>query len=75
MFLEENELFALTGRKYAAKQMQWLSKNGIKYLVAADGTPRVLKTHIEEIMGNVKRINQRRQEPDFSNINKRIGFA
>lgn len=61
MLLTKKELEELTCYKRYSKQMGWLRNNGIRYLIGADGTPRVLKEHIEEIMGTANTIASKKK--------------
>ena len=47
MFLTPDELATLTGRKRASAQLRWLSGNGLRFIVGADGRPRVLRAEVE----------------------------
>lgn len=65
MFLTSDDIEELTGYKNHAKQISWLARNGIKFLISQDGTPRVLLSHINEIMTNNSKPTRRRAEPNF----------
>ncbi len=45
--LSDEELADLTGYQRPSKQIAWLKKQGIRFFVAADGHPRVLRAHLE----------------------------
>ena len=47
MFLSQTELAELCGRKRSSSQIRWLSANGLRYAVGADGRPRVLRAEVE----------------------------
>jgi len=51
MLLTKQDLVALTGYHYAKRQCHWLAHNGFRFATAADGSPRVLKTHAEIVLG------------------------
>lgn len=51
MILTEEQVAQLTGRKRPSSQQRWLKENGIKFLEGADGRPRVLVSHLEQVMG------------------------
>ena len=40
-FLPPSDVEALTGRKQPAAQIRWLSRNGLRFFVRADGRPAV----------------------------------
>jgi hypothetical protein len=70
MFLSENEIENLTGYKLAKCQIRWLRNNGINCLVSYDGKPKVLASHLEEVMGKTMSRKSRRVEPDFSALTR-----
>jgi hypothetical protein len=43
----DEELRDLTGYQRPSKQIAWLKRNGVRFFVAADGHPRVLRAHLE----------------------------
>jgi len=47
MFLSQTELADLTGRKRSSSQIRWLSSNGLRFVLGADGRPRVLRAEVE----------------------------
>lgn len=47
MRLTDEELRDLTGYQRPSKQIAWLKRNGVRFFVAADGHPRVLRAHLE----------------------------
>ncbi len=47
MRLTDEELADLSGYRRPSKQIAWLKKQGIRFFVAADGHPRVLRAHLE----------------------------
>lgn len=51
MLLNKNELIDLTGYFRPKAQTKWLTTNGYKYEIAADGRPRVLKSVVEKKLG------------------------
>ena len=66
MFLTSDNIRALTGRKRYTAQAKWLRNNGFIYRIAADGSPRVLISHVEKVMGGgAKEI---RSKPNFDAI-------
>jgi hypothetical protein len=71
MFLSDEDVKELSGYVNTSCQIRWLSQNGIKFLVRADGKPRVLQSHIEEVMGVAAKTTKRRSEPNFAKLEKR----
>lgn len=51
MFLTDTEVAELTGLTRQSAQCHWLERHGIRHLVNAEGKPRVLRSHLERIMG------------------------
>jgi hypothetical protein len=47
MFLSATELIDLTGYKRARHQIGWLSLQGLRFVLGADGRPRVLRAEVE----------------------------
>ena len=47
MFLTPSELAELTGRTRASAQVRWLAGNGLRFVLGADGRPRVLRAEVE----------------------------
>lgn len=47
LFLDEDELVQLTGRRFKSKQIEWLRQNGIPFRVNATGHPVVTRAVIE----------------------------
>ncbi len=68
MFLSENEIKALTGYKYAKKQIEWLTSRGYKYDITADGKPKVLVSYLEIMLGAKPSSKNANTQPDFSVI-------
>ena len=50
MFLTQSELIELTARKRASGQISWLAQAGLRYVIGADGRPRVLRQEVERAM-------------------------
>lgn len=61
--LKSEELYALTGYRQPCKQREWLTRNGIRHYIGADGKPRTTLGLIEQ---NDK--EQAAPEPDFAEI-------
>ncbi|MHB1280292.1 MAG: DUF4224 domain-containing protein [Acidithiobacillus sp.] len=51
MFLDQQDLETLTGRKYRSCQRRWLDQEGIPYLISATGQIQVLKGLVERKLG------------------------
>ena len=47
MFLEDDELAKLTGRRFKSKQIEWLRRKGLPFHVSATGHPVVLRSVVE----------------------------
>jgi hypothetical protein len=47
LFLSEDELQALTGRKHKSRQIEWLRHNGVAFRVNATGHPVVTRAAVE----------------------------
>lgn len=48
--LSPEELHTLTGYKRASKQLSWLLQRGFKVVEGRDGTPVVLRSHVEAVL-------------------------
>lgn len=70
MFLTQEDIQDLTGFKNRKNQIKWLRENGINFLIAGDGRPRVLHSHIESLIGATSKTVKRRVEPNFSKFEK-----
>lgn len=67
LFLTRDELMDLTERKQRAKVAEWLTENGYRFDVAADGWPKVLRSALESRLASSRSKRQSaRHEPDFS---------
>lgn len=49
--LTTDELLELTGRAQPKRQIAWLTDNGWKFTVGADGLPKVARSFFDERMG------------------------
>jgi len=47
LFLDEDELIALTGRRSKSKQIAWLRQQGLPFRINATGHPVVTRSVIE----------------------------
>lgn len=68
MFLTPDELVELTGYKRKSRQITWLQQARLRHFVAAGGTPRVLRTELEQPMSG--RTPRREHIPRLELINK-----
>lgn len=69
MFLTEEEIQELTGRKRHDLQRQALNQMGIEYRVRHDKSLSVLRAHVEAEMGmSVASTNAAEFTPNFDNI-------
>lgn len=75
MFLDEQELYELTDRKYASHQIKWLMQNGIKFVVSAAGKPKVLHSQIQHLLDFESKNVKRRIEPNIKALEKHLGLA
>ncbi|WP_366525426.1 DUF4224 domain-containing protein [Ferrovum sp.] len=68
LFLSPEEVRELTGYCRPSKQVEWLRREGMNFRIAADGHPRVLLDHVNQVLGGLARQgnNRRPSEPDFS---------
>lgn len=48
--LSPEELRTLTGYKRGSKQLSWLLQRGFKAVEGRDGTPVVLRSHVEAVL-------------------------
>ncbi len=70
MILSRAEVVELTGRKTRAGQIAVLARNGVRFLIAADGWPRVLEAAVIQAAGpGVVALPKRHErEPNFDAI-------
>lgn len=47
LLLSREEIYELTDYRRPSKQITWLRKHGVRFMVAADGHPRVLRRELE----------------------------
>lgn len=69
MFLDDENLHALTGIKRRKMQIQWLQDNGIPFLVAYSGRPVVLIKYIENILLPEEKATSQSANPNFDLLN------
>jgi len=73
LFLTTAELHELTGYKKPGKQLAWLRGQGFIFRVAADGYPRVDRSHYLKLMGGMAGATQHpKSHPDFSSLQKNL---
>ncbi len=68
MILTDGELHQLTGFTRPTKQAAWLKAQGFTFRVGADGHPKVLKSHVEKVMGGNAQESKKSAQPDFSAV-------
>jgi hypothetical protein len=70
LFLSHEEVRELTGYSRPSKQAEWLKREGMYFRIAADGHPKVLLDHVNQILGGLAgQVGKNRpSEPDFSTL-------
>lgn len=63
--LTHQELWELTHKKTFSAQKRALNSMGIDYKIRPDGTPAVLRSHLEKTMGGVIEKKRERTEPNW----------
>lgn len=71
MFLDDEQLIELTGRKRHTAQVLALRHMGIEHRVRADGSVAVLTQHVEKLFDGVVKgaVQIRAKEPNWSALN------
>lgn len=70
MFLNPDELRALTNRIHHSAQIKALCSMGIEHRTRPDGSPVVLRQHIEQLMSTASDKKQRKMaEPNWGALN------
>lgn len=71
MFLERDELKALTQRVQYKAQARMLRSMGVEFRTRADGTLAVMREHVQKIFGNEpeKRANGKEFSPNWDALN------
>jgi hypothetical protein len=64
MFLTADEIAEFTDYKLAAHQRRWLSEHGYLFEVGASGRPKVLRSHVEEKLGQ-RLVSSAASRPNF----------
>lgn len=78
MLLNQTQISEITGYSRPSFQIQWLRRNGIRFLVGADGTPRVLMTHLEHVLGanpNQAPAAEEKAQPRFDALRRANGLV
>lgn len=71
LFVSHQHLQELSGRAYPKHIIRWLSENGYRFDVGADGWPKVLLRQLEERQGlRPTPAPRARERPDFSAIRR-----
>lgn len=67
MFLTGKELTEFIGYQRPKKQVEWLVSRGYKFEVNGAGQPKVLREHINEMLGGKK--EKKRSTPNIDALN------
>ena len=62
LFLTREEVIELTAYKNKSRQVSFLLENGLRYVVASDGHPKVYRSQFEHPE------KEKQIEPDFSSL-------
>ena len=69
LFMQPDDIMTLTGRKLSRMQCRWLSEHDFKFMIGADGKPKVLISEIDFHMGRgTTEKPQQSARPDFSKV-------
>ena len=69
MFLSHDELVELTERKTKATQIAWLKANGFRFVIGANGHPKVLREHVQAKLGGGFKVSAPAEpEPNWAAI-------
>ena len=72
IILSRDELIELTGYLQPIKQNEWLQLQGFTFRIAADGRPRVDRSHYLKLMGgSITESMRTKTKPDFSSLEKK----
>lgn len=66
--LSDDELRDLTGYSKPKYQIIWLRAQGFTFRIAADGHPRVDRSHYLQMMGGAATARHKKTEPDFGGL-------
>jgi hypothetical protein len=72
MFMTDREIEEMTGLQRQSAQIRWLDRQGIRYVVNAEGRPRVLRSHLERVMDGSKS-SAKRTQPNFDALKQLNG--
>lgn len=75
LFLTAEELRDLTGYQKPGRQIAWLRAQGFTFRIAADGHPRVDRSHYLKLMGGMIEAKHKKTEPNFSGLLNLAGAA
>lgn len=70
LFLNAEELRDLTGYQKPRRQIEWLRAQGFIFRIAADGHPRVDRSHYLKLMGGMVEAQHKKTEPNFGGLLK-----
>jgi hypothetical protein len=70
LFLTAEELRDLTGYQKPGRQIDWLRAQGFTFRIAADGHPRVDRSHYLKLMGGMVEAQHKKTEPNFGGLQK-----
>lgn len=70
MFMTKKELLDLTGKKSGKAQSRVLTYMGIDHAKRPDGSPAVLKSHVEKVLSGAifQSTKKKYAQPDFSSL-------
>lgn len=71
MFLNDDELTSLTGRKRSTSRMRVLHALGVEYKRRPDGSLVVLRSHVEKLLDSAlatAKLERKKNEPDWSKV-------
>lgn len=69
LFLTPEEIQELTGKEKRNAQIRALNKMGIIHKVRADGSPVVLESHVNKVLGGVVQATHKESEPNWGGMN------
>lgn len=75
LVLSAQEISDLTGYHKPGRQIAWLRAEGFTFRIAADGYPRVDRSHYLRLMGGLVVSGQKKTEPNFDSLLNSIPVA
>lgn len=75
LFLNFEEMRDLTGYQKPGRQIAWLRAQGFTFRIAADGHPRVDRSHYLKLMGGTVEAKHKKTEPNFNGLLNLAGAA